>query len=369
MKHLTLEDIKISKPDFSLSKAKKGYIISMWLIEWVKYSLEHGIADIGDYIPSKEDLANYLGVSVATIQNSIRYVKNLGYFNSKQSVGTSIADFSSYDLKEENSLNSGSITESKIKKMVLDLDVQIGNFIPSIKEISFTTDISQNTIRLALSNLELKGYLEKIKVRGNKYSYLYKKAFELSQNELINGIQDENFTLTHQLVIKIKNYLEKTYRHGEKILPNSTLSRMFDVSIKTINDAMKVLATGGIILPRRGRYGTIYLGKNKQNFMDLGGRKTSSNYAYCWQKTLVHLKKYIVDNFKEDDKLPSIRTLSGILGVSPNTIRRSLRSLIENRNLIAKKGKSGGIFVIELPESADSYRWLALNPDVIKMEN
>ena len=60
MKHLTLEDIKIPKPDFELSKTPKGQTISMWLVDWVKHSLEYGIADIGDYIPSKYDLALYL---------------------------------------------------------------------------------------------------------------------------------------------------------------------------------------------------------------------------------------------------------------------------------------------------------------------
>ncbi len=80
MKHLTLDDIKIPAPDFETCNMPKGQAISLWLIDWIKHSLEYGIADIGDYIPSKYDLANYLNVSTATVQNSIRYGKNLGYF-------------------------------------------------------------------------------------------------------------------------------------------------------------------------------------------------------------------------------------------------------------------------------------------------
>ena len=82
MKHLTLDDIKISKPDFDASKkVPKGQLVTQWLIDWIKYSLEIGIADIGDYIPTKEELAKFLNVSTATIQNSIRQAKDLGYFD------------------------------------------------------------------------------------------------------------------------------------------------------------------------------------------------------------------------------------------------------------------------------------------------
>ena len=76
MKHLTLDDIRISKPDFDASKEPKGQLVTNWLIDWIKYSLEIGIADIGDFIPTKEELAKYLDVSTATIQNSIRQAKD-----------------------------------------------------------------------------------------------------------------------------------------------------------------------------------------------------------------------------------------------------------------------------------------------------
>ena len=93
MKHLTLDDIKIKKPDFESSKIPKGQLIVSWMIEWIKHSIDCGIADFGDFIPSKEELASFLEVSPATIQNSIRQVKNLGYFSCKQSLGTYMNDF------------------------------------------------------------------------------------------------------------------------------------------------------------------------------------------------------------------------------------------------------------------------------------
>ena len=104
MKHLTSDDIKIAKPDFKNSKLSKGTVVVNWLIDWVRHALEVGTADFGDFIPTKEDLANYLNVSTSTIQNSIRQVRNLGYLCSKQSIGTYITDFYSKDIKEDTEI-------------------------------------------------------------------------------------------------------------------------------------------------------------------------------------------------------------------------------------------------------------------------
>ena len=152
-------------------------------------------------------------------------------------------------------------------------------------------------------------------------------------------------------------------------------SRMFDVSIKTVNDAMKVLNAKKVVLSRRGRYGTIYLGGAQNNKMDFVSserkRPTSAqNYVYSWQKALGHLKKYIVENYEAGDKIAPIRELASILNVSPNTIRRALSDLFQSGNLVSKRGKAGGIFIMEMPEvEGDSYRWLALNPSAISFKN
>ena len=374
MKHLTLNDIKIPKPNFGVSKTPKGQVVSAWLVDWIKHSLEYGIADIGDFIPTKEELAGFLGVSSATMQNSIRQVKDLGYFTSKQSLGTCIADFYSKDIKSQDELYHGSIAECKIKKIVLDEKIKLNEPIISISELSKRTDISQNTIRFTLVKLAQKGYLEKIHLKGNKYSWIYKKEFELSKEELLNGIEDEDFTLTHQLVDKIQKYIEKTYKQGDKILPNLAFSTMFDVSIKTVNDAMKILNARKIILSRRGRYGTIYLGENKPSktsFLSSERRKiTSQKYIYSWQKALGHLKKYIIENYEVGDKIAPIRELAVILNVSPNTIRRALTTLFQSGHLVSQRGKLGGIFIMDMPEpDEDTYRWLAINPEVVSLSD
>ena len=372
MKHLTSDDIKIAKPDFTNSKLPKGIVVVNWLVDWIRNALETGTADFGDFIPSKEELANFLNVSTSTIQNSIRQVRGLGYLCSKQSIGTYITDFYSKDLQEESKIINTTVACCKIKKIILDEGTKLNTPILSIAELSKRTDISQNTIRFNLMELEQKGYLEKRKLRGNRYSWIYVKEMELTKEEIMNGLKDENFTLTHQLLEKIQKYIEKTYKPGDKILPNSAFSRMFDVSVKTVNDTMKILNSKKVILSRRGKYGTIYLGNNnaKTTFLTSERRQSSPNkYSYSWQKALVNLKKYILENYKAGDKIASIRELASILSVSPNTIRRALKELFENGNLISKRGKSGGIFIIEMPEGEQTYKWLAINPDIMDFNN
>jgi len=373
MKHLTIADIKIDKPDYKTSKKPKGETVVDWLIGWVKHSLEYGIADFGDFIPSKEDLSKFLEVSPATVQNSIRQVKNLGYLTSKQSIGTCICDFYSKDIPlAQDELYHGTIAECKIKKIVLDKKIKLNEPIPSIQELSALSTISQNTIRFTLVNLVQKGFLEQVSQKGNKYSWIYKKEFNLTQEEISNGILDENFTLTHQLVEKIKNYIEKTYKQGDKILPNIVFSNMFNVSIKTVNDAMKILNAKKVILSRRGRYGTVYLGKNEPNKSDFLTQErkkplATQKYIYAWQKTLGYLKKYIIENYEIGDKIAPIRELASILNVSPNTIRRALSELFQSGHLVSQRGKTGGIFIMEMPEAQeDAYKWLALNPQALE---
>lgn len=374
MKRLTVQDIKIPKPDFKLKKQPKSEQISLWLIDWIKHALEHGIADFGDFIPSKEELALFLDVSCATVQNSIRRVKNLGYFYSKQSLGTQIADFHSKDLKPQDDLCHTSVAMCKIKKIIIDDKIEQGSCIPSVFELSKRTDISKNTIRFSLNTLCIDGFLEKKQLKGNKCAWIYKKEFQLTKEEIEHGINEEDFTLKHQLVEKIQKYIEKTYKPKEKILPNIAFSNMFDVSIKTVNDAMKVLNARKVILSRRGKYGTIYLGNenvSKTDFLSSERKKLpGQNYIYSWQKALSHLKKYIIENYKAGDKIAPIRELAEILNVSPNTIRRALSDLFQKEYLVSKRGKSGGIYIIEMPvKDEESYRWLALNPNAVEMMN
>ncbi len=49
-------------------------------------------------LPKKSDLAYYLGVSVGTVQNAIRFVEDAGYLESKQRIGTILRDANNSNL-------------------------------------------------------------------------------------------------------------------------------------------------------------------------------------------------------------------------------------------------------------------------------
>ena len=166
----------------------------------------------------------------------------------------------------------------------------------------------------------------------------------------------------------------KNYKVGDKILKNEDFARIFNVSVRTVNDAMKILSKEGIILSRRGQYGTIYTmepiaAQNRKNKNDKNMFMTSShtikqeNILYNWQKTLNDLKKYISKNHEAGDKLPPISELIKILNTSINSLRKAVSVLSEEGILHTSRGKYGGIFVNDMPEDdKESYSWIALNP-------
>ena len=144
-------------------------------------------------------------------------------------------------------------------------------------------------------------------------------------------------------------------------------------SVKTVHDALKVLIDRGILLARRGRYGTSVIRLPQSN--DYSQKPETSIFAsaqetafYHYEKTQNHLKRMIVQNYEIGDKLPSIMELSKSLDLSPNTIRKAFHNLAKEGYLVFSRGRYGGTFVIDIPEvEAQTFKWLAVNPQYAKM--
>ena len=140
------------------------------------------------------------------------------------------------------------------------------------------------------------------------------------------------------------------------------------VSIKTIHDALKTLIDEGILLARRGRYGTTVLRMPNDN--SIPEKKETSIFApapdtafYYYEKTQNHIKKMIAENYEIGSKLPSITELSKQLDLSPNTIRKAFHNLAREGYLAFSRGRYGGTFVIDIPETDEqAFKWLAVNP-------
>ena len=55
-------------------------------------ALKTNLVKIGDLLPTKADLAYYLGVSLGTIQNVLKILEDKEYIYSKQRIGSIIKD-------------------------------------------------------------------------------------------------------------------------------------------------------------------------------------------------------------------------------------------------------------------------------------
>ena len=157
--------------------------------------------------------------------------------------------------------------------------------------------------------------------------------------------------------------------------PHAELSKELKASIKTIHDALKMLIDDGILLARRGRYGTTVL-RMPDNENDSEKKETSifakatDTAFYYYEKTQDHIKKMISENYQIGQRLPSIQELSKQLNLSPNTIRKAFHNLAKEGYLVFSRGRYGGTFVIDIPETEEqAFKWLAVNPQYAEAYN
>ena len=123
---------------------------------------------------------------------------------------------------------------------------------------------------------------------------------------------------------------------------------MYGVSLKTIHDAMKILAVAGVVKTRRGYYGTYV--------------NDEDNTLYYYEQVELKIRQYIIDNCKQGDKLPSIKDFAEVFSVSSKTIKNALDNLANDGYINFIRGRNGGTFVIEIPAiSGKGYEWLALS--------
>lgn len=364
MKKILIQEAFQIQADYT--KQSKEEIVLDWLLRFRNYLLENKIADIGDIIPSKKDISKLLKISTGSIQNAIKYAEDLGYFVSKQCVGTKISDPS---FKNEMKMISKKDRASfEIKKFLINEKYEKNEIIPNIIELSNMLKTSQNTARAALYKLVQENVLKK-ETKETKTVFIVNE--ELENIEKTNPAFFRNKNLVKIIKEHIKKYLSQNFKQGDKIPPNSELAQMFAVSIRTINSAMRELNKEKIILSRRGKYGSIFLNEDDKSFeksmfmsKPKGASNIEKNYNYRWEFALDKIKKYILKNHEAGDKIPSIKDFAQKLNTSTTTIKRAVKELSSQGILFAQKGKYGGLFVNEMPEHEGSYQWLAINSEL-----
>ena len=152
------------------------------------------------------------------------------------------------------------------------------------------------------------------------------------------------------------------YNSGDRLPANFELAKIFNVSVKTIHDSIKLLAKQGILYTRRGQYGTVVTNNNNENSL------------YHYEKIELKIRHYIAENCNIGSRLPSILTFAEQYEVSAKTVKKALDNLSEEGYITFTRGRYGGTFVTDIPQGVhEAYKWLALSPEyatnIEKLEN
>ena len=312
--------------------------LSNWLSKWIKESLKSGKIKPYDFLPLKGDLAFHIGVSLGTMQNVFRIVEDLGYIESKQRIGSYISD-SSNNKKNEKLTSKREIACEEIKKYIKAKKYNVGDVIDSTRKIGQETGMTSSTIRIAINTLISEGIIKK------KEKVFIINSLNLKEQKL------QNLTLAEKIAEKIDNKISA----GLKKLPsNIALAKEFNVSVKTIHDALKILSKKGIIMTKRGKYGTIVV------------EPDSVRELYLYEETEKKIRHYIIENCKIGDKLPPIQRFSGMYKVSVKTVKKALDNLEAEGYVRFMRGRYGGTFLTDIPDIKENYTWLVLNPKFIQ---
>lgn len=362
-------------PDFHAPGATKDTLIADWLKNWIVDSLSTSQFTENHLLPKKAEIAAYLGVSVGTVQNAIRYIEDDGHVESKQRIGTLIRNVSNTGQRMRKQTSKRDQAVVAIKQLIVEREYQPGQTLPSAREIAKTINSAPNTTRLALEFLSSIGILKSLGNRGNKANWALRVIPEVESNTICS-IESE--TLIDQLERDLKKLVADNYEINDKLPSHLELSDLFKVSIKTVHDAMRRLAEQGILRSKRGRYGTYVVRKpdaSKLMPMDTGIFVPAEEVSfYNYEKVEQHLKALIRQHYKVGEKLPAMGMLSKELDVSSNTIRKALQNLAKEKMVSFSRGRYGGTYVTRIPEAlqaeeetaGQSFTWVSINPETVK---
>jgi len=321
--------------------------ITKWLVKWIDSSLAIGKICPNDFLPPKAALAYHIGVGQGTIQNAFRLLEDMGYVESKQKIGTYIKNRNK-KTHTEKLTSKRDLTVETIKQYILEKNYKVGDKLISMRKLSNILQIPNTTIRLAFATLVSKGIL---KQQGRSF-YV----------QIINKSNDIKVqTLVEKIAKSMKSYIALNYKTGEKLPATQELAKKYNASIKTIHDAIKILSKEGVVYTRRGKYGTTIANQKDKEALPL----------YNYEKIEQKIRNYIVTKTKIGDKLPSIKQFAQEYGISEKTIKKALNDLAEDGFLMFSRGRYGGTFVTDIPQSSkDAYKWLAIDSDYLSnLEN
>lgn len=369
-KTISISDVDIELPELKDISESKSVVIGKWLMKYIEKSLKTNKIEVNNIMPSKADFAYKLGVSIGTMQNAFRYIEDLGYVESKQCIGTLVRDYNKPVVTMRKLTSKRDLASEAIKMYIQTGSYKKGMTLPSSRAVATLIGYSPNTTRLALDYLCAQGILEHKFKNANEYGWVIKTLdFDFSSE-----IPSKSKTLVDMVVNDLEIYISNNLKPGDKIPPHSELSQKLKASLKTVHDALKILSDRGILLPRRGKYGTTVI--KIPNDKTLSVKPEMSIFAsakdtafYHYEKTQNKIKRMIAEEYDIGEKLPSIIEMSKMLDLSPNTIRKAFHNLAKEGYLVFSRGRYGGTFIIDIPEiEQQTFKWLAVNPQYVMEE-
>ena len=367
---ISISDVNIELPEIKNISESKSAVIGQWLMKYIESGLKSEKISVNNIMPSKADFAYKLGVSIGTMQNAFRYIEDLGYVESKQCIGTLVRDYKKPVTTMRKLKSKRDLASEAIKRYILTGSFKKGMVLPSSRTLATLVGFSSNTTRLALDYLTAMGILEHRYKNSNEYGWIIKSM----DFDIMPEIQHKSRTLVDMVVKDLENYISNNLKAGDKIPPHSELAKSLKASVKTVHDALKILSDKGILLPRRGKYGTVVV--KLPNEKTLSVKPEMSIFApakdtafYHYEKTQNRIKRMIADEYDIGEKLPSIIEMSKMLDLSPNTIRKAFHNLAKEGFLVFSRGRYGGTFIIDIPEiEQQTFKWLAVNPQYVMEE-
>ena len=117
LQKIKINEINFTLPDLKNIKEPKSLAIAKWLMNWIDNDKS---VKPNTLLPSKPELAYMLGVSIGTIQNSLRYIEDMGYVESKQCIGTIIKDKNNTDSCIRKLTSKRELAINAIKNLIIE---------------------------------------------------------------------------------------------------------------------------------------------------------------------------------------------------------------------------------------------------------
>lgn len=338
--------------------SKTEYLVKH-IEKWILDNYDKNIHP-NDLMPTKKLMSDLLDISIGTVQNIYRTLEDKGLLYSKQCIGTMIADINNKNVKLRKSASKKDYAIELIKTFIIKNKFKAGQQLPSARAISQYIGISINTTRVAMETLIIQGIIEKTDNKDQNW---------LLKTNKFENLQNNSKSLITNIVVDIKKYITFNMRIGDKMPTHAQIAKALKVSVKTIHDSLEILINEGILLPKRGRYGTCIVkmpddSKLQPQIETSIFAKSQITAKYHYERIQDAIKNMIIEKYSLHTKLPSIMEMANLMDVSPNTIRKAFANLAKEGYLTFTRGRYGGTFVKAMPKSPTNqpFEWVSVNP-------